>query len=170
MSHPAEQDQAGATHAGSSLTQAEFENLLQNAWASHPRLCHWNYNLVKARLAKALNDFMDKTYGCGPFYDPADFPLVRPAQGYGELGEGTGSRTVWQAIYSFKNGDKPRHIPSAAVAGRRFMQSQLKGPSESNKRRLREYGYITEAENRATCVSNHVVCTGYSSEEWGKSG
>ena len=82
----------------------------------------------------------------------------------------TGSRTVWQAIYSFKNGDKPRHIPSAAVAGPRFMQSQLKGPSESNKRRLREYGYITEAENRATCVSNHVVCTGYSSEEWGKSG
>ena len=71
---------------------AEFglAHLAHFGFHARPQLCHWNYNLVKARLAKALNDFMDKTYGCGPFYDPADFPLVRPAQGYGELGEGTG--------------------------------------------------------------------------------
>lgn len=116
MSHPAEQNQADATHAGSSLTRAHYENFLRHFWAHHFRvstaipqnwpfrlahiahlgfhtrtqLQHWKYPLVKARLVKALNNFMDKTYGCGPFYDPADFPLVGPAQGYGELGEGTG--------------------------------------------------------------------------------
>lgn len=90
-------------------------------------------------------------------WEQADLPLAK-------------RRGFWLALYSFEKGDKPSRVPSAAVAGPRFLQSQLKGPSKSNKKRPPDYGYITKAANQATCSPDHVACTGYTFKEFGKSG
>lgn len=54
------------------------------------QLQRWRQARVASTLADSLNCSMHMTYGHGPGYDEADFPLVGPAVNCGELGEGTG--------------------------------------------------------------------------------
>lgn len=167
---------------------------------------------------------MQETHGSGPLYDQANFPLLGPAHGHGDLGECTrqpetisrldrhwrveadftplpteefpirlrvrplqllahfvrksvparvlardGAEfdpaakplTVWQAIYSYEKGDQPRYSSSAMVAGPRFLQSQVQGPSPDARKRMRKFSYLTKAANTVTCVPRPDGSFGY---------
>lgn len=78
------------------------------------------------------------------------------------------SYRVLQAIYSYEKGNRPNYLDSAVVAGPRFLQSQVNGPSAEAPRRAREFAYITPAANEVACETNHDTSYGYSFQDQGR--